>query len=206
MKTKTLTLRQENVLGFIKDFISEAGYPPTLREISAHFGIKSPKNAGKHLDALEKKGLIKRSSGVSRAIEVIGSSFNDVIALPVVGRVRAGAAHPAVEDIIGHVALDTAFFKCRGAFILKVEGESMIGAGIDNGDYIVVRPESSATDNEIVVVSIDEETTVKRFFRIKDRIILKPENPAMLPMEVNAGEKDVRIVGRVISVIKRFDA
>ena len=203
---RDLTKRQRDVLGFIKDYIAASGYPPSLRDICARFGIKGPKNAGKHLEALEKKGFIRRSSNISRAIEVVDSALRNAVSVPIAGRVRAGSAHLAVEDIVGHMALDARFFKCSaGAFILKVEGESMRGAGIDDGDYIVVRPQSTASNGDVVVALIDNEATVKRFFMEDGAVILKPENPSMAPVRIEGGARDVSIAGRVVSVVKRID-
>lgn len=204
MKDRRLTSRQGEILGFLKDFIMENGYPPSLRDICARFGIKGPQNAGKHLFALERKGYIKRSSNISRGIEIVPAGAGGVVTLPIAGRVRAGAPCLAVEDIVGHVALDESFFRCRDAFLLKVEGDSMIGAGIEDGDHIVVRPQGNATDGDIVVALIDGEATVKRFSRKGRGIMLKPENPAMEPMELD-GNRFVSVIGKVISVIKRFE-
>lgn len=206
MKDRSLTSRQGEILGFLKDFIMENGYPPSLRDICARFNIKGPQNAGKHLFALERKGYIKRSSNVSRGIEVAGPAGGGrAVTLPIAGRVRAGAPCLAVEDIVGHVALDEVFFRCGDAFLLKVEGDSMIGAGIEEGDHIVVRPQSGATDGDIVVALIGEEATVKRFSRKGRVIILKPENPAMEPIKIEEGQMAVSIIGKVISVIKRIE-
>lgn len=205
MRDKSLTSRQGEILGFLRDFIVENGYPPSLREICGRFSIKGPQNAGKHLRALERKGYIRRSSNISRGIEVAGSVGGRVATLPIAGRVRAGAPRLAVEDIVGHVALDEGFFRCGGAFLLKVEGDSMTGAGIEEGDHIVVRPQSGALDGDIVVALIGEEATVKRFSRKGRRIMLKPENPMMEPIEIKDGDGPVSIIGKVIAVIKRIE-
>lgn len=203
--SKELTERQKEILGFIKSYIEESGYPPSLREISAKFGIKGPKNAGKHLKALEKKGYIRRSANISRAIELLGDDTSKhSVTVPVAGRVRAGSPHLAVEDIAGYVVLDGRFFKCKDAFLLKVEGDSMLGAGIDDGDYVMVRPQAHANENEIIVAMVDGEATVKRFSRQDNTIILKPENPWMDPIIVKEG-KDFHIIGKVISIIKHLE-
>lgn len=198
-----LTERQKKVLDFLKDFIRRSGYPPSLREVCARFKIKNPKNAAKHLAAIEKKGFIRRAANAARAIEVLG--FNnmavDIVDVPIVGSVRAGSPELAVEDIIGHVSLDARFFKCAGTFLLKVKGQSMIGVGIDDGDYVLVRPQKAADNGDIVVAIISGEATVKRFLRKGRTIILKPENPDMSPITVNGG--DFSIIGKVISTIKR---
>jgi len=197
-----MTARQREVLEFIKEFIGQSGYPPSLREICARLGIKGAKNAAKHLDALERKGFIRRGALISRGIEVVGGAAGGGISVPIAGRVRAGAPHMAIEDVVGHVVLDERFFKCRGAFVLRVEGESMVGAGMDHGDFIVVSPQKDASDGEVVVAMLDEEATVKRFYRSRDGVVLKAENPAMASIRVGEGT-EFEIIGKVVSVIKQ---
>lgn len=216
MENRGLTEKQKVVLSFLTTFITENGYPPSLREICAQFNIKGPKNARKHLTALEKKGFIKRSSGLQRAMRVVDKAptpappahfpAKEGMAVPIAGRVRAGSPHLAIEDITGHVTLDEQFFKCAGAFLLKIEGDSMIGAGINDGDYIVVRPDVDVVNNDIVVALLDNEATVKRLFKMGDMYILKPENPMMEPVYVKEGTGDFSIIGKVISIIKRIGA
>lgn len=205
---KKLTGRQESILGFLKGFIEARGYAPSLREICAHFGIKSPKNATKHLDALERKGCIRRSARISRAIEIVGASAlagGAALSVPIAGRVRAGAPHLAVEDIEGHVTLDSSFFRCRDGFLLRAEGESMTGAGIGDGDYLLIRPQRDADNGDIVVALLDSEATVKRFSRRGDVVTLAPENPDMEPITIKAGEREVMIIGKVVAVIKHLE-
>lgn len=207
--------------------MDENGYAPSLREIAAHLGINAPKNAAKHLAALERKGLIRRTAGLSRAVDVVGGApgvgrppgggaegVGDAygIAVPVAGRVRAGTPHLAVEDVTGHVTLDERFFRCRGAFLLKVEGESMTGAGIDDGDHVLVRPQAVAESGEIVVALVGGEATVKRLRLRPGELALMPENPDFDPVVVRAGEgaegaegAEVEIVGVVLSVVKRME-
>ncbi len=202
---KNLTARQREVLEHIRAFIEKYGYPPSLREICIRAGIKGPKNARKHLDALEKKGFIRRHPGISRAIELLDMPAKNTVSVPLVGRIRAGRPEPAVEDIEDYVSLDSRFFRCRGAFLLRVQGTSMTGAGIEEGDYILVRPQRHASNGEIVVALVNGEATVKRFFRRKDHIVLQPENPDMAPIRIDKGTEDFAIAGRVISVIKRTE-
>jgi repressor LexA len=202
---KEPTERQKNILEFLKDFIKERGYPPALRDICRHFGIKSPKNARKHLEALEKKGFIKRSANISRAIEIFHSPIKNAVSVPIVGRVRAGPPLLAVEDVLGHVTLDSRFFHPAGAFLLKIEGESMKGAGIEDGDYALVMPQKHVSNRDIIVAMLDDEATLKRFSKKGNTITLKPENPGMEPIRINKGERDFAIVGKVISVIKRLN-
>lgn len=202
---RDLTKRQKSVLDFLKRYLEDKGYPPSLQEICAYFGINAPKNARKHLEALERKGYIKRSPNISRAIEIIASPIKNAVSIPIIGRVKAGAPNLAIEDIQGYVTLDSRFFNCRDAVLLKIEGDSMIGAGIDNGDHVLVRPEKSASNGEIVVALLGDEATVKRFYKKGDIITLKPENPNIEPIKIKKGEKDVSIIGKVISVIKHLE-
>lgn len=199
---KTLTIRQKEVLEFLESFIEAKGFPPSLREICARLHINGPKNARKHLEALEKKGFIKRSANISRAIAVLGGSAKGLVPMPIAGSVRAGAPHLAIEDILGHVALDARFFNCPDGFLLKIDGDSMKGAGIDEGDLVIVRPQDHADPNDIVVAMLDGEATVKRFVRDGDRVILKPENPSIPPIVVGK-DRELSIIGKVISIIKK---
>lgn len=199
---KELTPRQREILEFVKEFLSESGYPPSLRDICGRFGIKGPKNAGKHLDALERKGFLRRGAG-ARAIELLERRPPDALSIPIAGQVRAGEPHLAIEDILGHVVLDPGFFRCRGAFLLKVVGQSMTGAGIEDGDFVVVRPQPEAAPGDIVVAMTEGEATVKRFLRDGDAVVLKPENPLMEPIRVEGGE--FSIIGKVVSVIRRIE-
>jgi repressor LexA len=199
-----LTKRQEEVLGFLKEYHREAGFPPSLREICARLSIKGPQNAAKHLDALERKGFIRRKAASSRGVELLEGRSGGGVSVPIAGRVRAGEPSLAVEDIVGQVVLDEKFFKCKDAFVLKVEGESMINAGIADGDFVVVRPQPDASAGDIVVALIDGEATVKTFLRDGNDVVLRPENPSMNPIRVT-GSQDFAIAGKVISVIRRIE-
>lgn len=220
-----LTERQKTVLEFIRGFMAGHGYAPSVREVAEDLGISGAKNAAKHLAALERKGYLRRRPGLSRAMELAGpialttaggagggggAEGARALSIPIAGRVRAGEPHLAVEDVLGRVVLDTGFFGCADAFMLRVEGESMIGAGIDDGDFVIVRPQPTAETGDIVVALVGDEATVKRFMRKGDEVILKPENPVMEPIRLAAdggdgGGGEVSIIGRVISVIKRVD-
>ncbi|MFQ5481063.1 MAG: transcriptional repressor LexA [Thermodesulfobacteriota bacterium] len=203
-----LTERQREILDFIKEVILSEGYPPSLREICAHFAIKGPNNARKHLEALEKKGFIRRRRSCARGIELLDSPLikggRGGISIPIAGAVRAGPPELAVEDIVGHITLDEGFFKCRDTFILRVEGESMMDAGMIDGDHILVRPGPASESGEIVVAMLDGEATVKRFFIDGETVILKPENPTMKPIIIRPGDgTDFSIIGKVIFIIKK---
>ncbi len=205
---KKLTVRQKEILDFIEDFIRDRGFPPTLREICARFGIKGPKNAAKHLDALERKGFLRRRANISRGMEVTGGALPQgkaAVSIPIAGRVRAGSPHLAIEDITGHVTLDESFFNCKDAFLLKVEGQSMTGAGIGEGDYLIVRPGEEVRGGDIVVAMIDGEATVKRFFREGGTVVLRPENPDFKEMRITPERGDsFSVVGTVAFVIKKM--
>ncbi|MFQ5464321.1 MAG: transcriptional repressor LexA [Thermodesulfobacteriota bacterium] len=218
-----LTDRQKDVLDFIEGFMAAHGYPPSVREVAASLGISGAANAAKHLAALERKGYLRRRPGLSRAMELAGpvalgpagggegvQGGARALSIPIAGRVRAGEPHLAVEDVVGRVVLDERFFGCADAFMLQVEGESMTGAGIDDGDFVIVRPQPTAESGDIVVALIGDEATVKRFMRKGADIILKPENPEMEPITLAGAGADgeggeVSIIGRVISVIKRVE-
>jgi len=201
---RDLTDRQREVYDFIIAFGEEQGYPPTLQEIAAHLGISGNLGVLRHLTALEKKGYIRRNAGASRGIAPV-SPKSATVSLPVVGAVRAGVPHPAVEDIRGHVAVDASLVKAKDAFILKVEGDSMIDAHITPGDLAIVKPQPTARNGEIVVAMIDGEATLKRFFREGDRIRLQPENARMEPIFVGPEGGEVFIVGKVIGLWRAME-
>jgi repressor LexA len=209
MNQRRPTTRQFEVLEFIREFMEWHGYSPSLREISSHLGISGPQNARKHLDALEKKGYLKRTPRLARGIELTGEPAarggSPPLKVPIVGSVRAGSLALAIENIEGYTFIDSAIFKCRTNdehFMLKIEGSSMTEAGIDEDDYILVRSQKTARNRDIVVAMVDGDTTVKRFFRHQDYILLQPENSAMRPIIVKKGK--FSILGKVVSVIKNI--
>lgn len=204
MQKKTLTDRQRSILDFLGDFLEGNGYPPTLREIGAHFGIRSPRGVQDHLEALERKGHIRRQREASRGIELLGvsrSSSANVVRLPLLGRVAAGQPVLSEENIEDWMEIDAALAR-KGSFLLKVVGESMIEAHILDGDTLVVQAQEEASNGEIVVALIDDEATVKTFYREKNAIRLQPENVSMEPILVPAGSAEVRILGKVIAVLR----
>lgn len=196
-----LTERQKKVLDFISSFIQGKGYAPSVRDIGSYLGVASPNGVNRHLEALEKKGWIKRAS-TSRGI-VLTSQEARSIPLPIVGTVRAGHLQPAVEDIQGFFAVDQGQVKGDGCFLLRVKGDSMIGAGILDGDLALVRPQPVADNRDTVVVMVDGEATLKWFHREQNRIRLQPANPNMAPIYVGP-DKDVSIVGKVIGIYRQL--
>ncbi|MBC8236518.1 transcriptional repressor LexA [bacterium] len=200
---KQLTKRQQEVLDYIKNHIQTAGYPPTVREIGGAFKI-SEKGAYDHLRTIERKGYIKRAARKNRAIEVldfIPLHREEIIEVPIVGRIAAGEPLLATQNIEGTLPVSKEMVGEEEFFALRVKGLSMIEAGIFNGDYVIVKQQSSAEQGEIVVALIDDEATVKRFYRDNNQIRLQPENPAMNPIIV----KEVAILGKVVGLFRRFN-
>ena len=198
-----LTPRQRQVLQFITSHLDNNGYPPTLREIAAHLQVSGTLPASKHLDALEKKGYIKRDK-VSRGI-ALTTPLSRPVSLPIVGTVRAGHLSPAIEDIQGYFSVDSLAVKGGDCFFLRVSGDSMIGAGILDGDLALIRPQPTADNKDTVVAMVEGEATLKWFFKEPDRIRLQPANPAMAPIIVRPEDGDVMIIGKVIGVYRSLE-
>ena len=198
---KDLTPRQRKIFEFLIKFIKKQGYPPTVREIGEHFGFLWPAASG-HLRALERKGFIRINPLKSRSIEVKGIKEAAGFTVPVIGKVTAGKPILAVEDIEGHMLIDKTLFKTEDAFSLRIKGESMIDAGILDGDYVIVKPQASIESGEIAVALIGDEATVKRIYIKKMQIILKPENKDMKPIAYNPDS--VKIIGKVIGVVRKI--
>ncbi len=209
-----LTKRQQEIFDFIKRYSAKYGYPPTVRDIGKAVGLASSSTVHAHLSNLEKLGLLRRDPSKPRAIELldrvgerVGESVQDAMdnvkslvrpGLPVVGSVAAGQPILAEENIEEYVNVPAAAGGESGEYVLKVRGESMIDAGILEGDYVVVRPQDTANDGEIVVALVGEEATVKRFFKELDHVRLQPENVTMEPIR----SKDVRVMGRVVGLFR----
>lgn len=193
-----LTPRQRQVLEFLKEYISERGYPPTLREVARELGIKWTKGVEKHLQALEKKGYIKKFPG-ARSIEILG--FSRGRSIPVVGSIAGGKPILAEENIEKTLTLDEDLVPGEGAFFLKVEGESMNQAGILDGDYVLVRPEPTAEKGEIVAALIGDEATVKYFFPEKSRVVLRAANPDFESLVLDEND-EFKILGKVAVVLR----
>jgi repressor LexA len=210
-----LTARQEQVLRFIRQSIHDRGYPPTLREIGAHMGIKSTNGVNDHLRALERKGYLTREDMKSRALRPkdMGQfaspkkkgTEDEMVSVPVLGRVAAGMPLYAEEHLLDTVRIDQSLLKSGEIFGLRVTGDSMIEAGIVNGDYVFVRKQSTADRGDIVVALIGDEATVKRYYPEKDYIRFQPENSAMAPILVRATDfKPTMLLGVVVGVYRRL--
>lgn len=198
---KELTKKQKRIIEFLRSYVKEHGYPPTMREIGAYFGFTWPAAKG-HLIALKKKGLIRINPFKSRGIEILGSKYRDAFELPIAGRIRAGKPILAIEEIEDHIVIDRNLFKDSDAFALRITGDSMVEAGIFDGDYVIVTPQRVIENGEIAVVLIEDEATVKRVYKEKKKIVLKPENKAMQPTEHKP--EDVTILGKVVGVIRKL--
>ena len=200
---KELTKRQRQVLDFIIDYTRDSGYPPTVREMAEAFSMSS-KGAYDHLKAIEKKGYIRRDPAKPRAIELldfVSRRIRDsVVEVPVVGKVAAGEPLLATQNIERTLSLSGDMVRAENPFALKVKGDSMIEAGILEGDYVIVKQQKNADQGDIVVALIGEEATVKRFYKASDHVRLQPENSSMDPIIV----KDVMIMGKVIGLFREI--
>ena|ERR1039457_6716744 len=199
-----LTSRQQQVYSFIKEFIGANGSSPTLREISANIGTAGTVTAISHVDALAKKGYLRRRDGSSRGI-ILTQSPSTAVSLPIVGRIRAGLLQPAIEDITGYLSVDNSLIKGDGCYFLRVEGDSMINKGILPGDNVLIRPQQVADNGEIVAVMVDGDATLKQFFQEQDRILLQPANPDYDPIVILSGQGEVAIVGKMIGLFRSVE-
>ena len=199
-----LTERQQAILDFVNAYVEENGFPPSVREIGRQFGIY-PATVQDHISALERKGCLQKKRFQSRTLSVPASSRRaaaDRLGIPIVGKVAAGLPLLAQENIEDMIQLPKDWAPA-GAFLLKVQGNSMEGAHILDGDYVLVHPQQTAVNGEIVVALIGEEATVKRFHRSEDGITLKAENPKYKPIEIERDEAaSFKIVGKVMGVLR----
>lgn len=193
-----LTERQRQVLNFLKEHVSEKGYPPTVREVAQNLGVKWTKGVEKHFQALEKKGYIKRSSG-ARTLEIEG--FSRGRSVPVIGTIAAGKPILAEENIERTLTLDKDLAPWKDTYLLKVEGDSMKEAGILDGDYVLVRPQPTAEKGEIVAALIQDDATVKYFSSEGNRIVLRSANPDFEDIILN-GDDEFKILGKVMLVLR----
>ena len=200
-----LTKRQQEIFEFIRRYADKTGYPPTVREIGKAVGLHSSSTVHAHLSNLEKVGLLRRDPTKPRAIELLDRAVGAVkevvvpSGLPVVGHVAAGSPILAEENIEEYVSVPEIAGGDDGEYLLRIRGDSMIDAGILPDDYVVVRPQDTAADGEIVVALVGEEATVKRFFREEDHVRLQPENAAHEPIRT----REARVLGRVVGVLRR---
>ena len=206
---RELTARQGEILDFICRFYAREGVPPTVREIGARFKM-TPRAAFDHLAALERKGALERRSTPRRASRTLVPADRAVsggtTAVPILGRIAAGQPLLAEQNLEGTLPIAASALRGRGDdfFALRVRGESMINAHIVEGDLVLVRRQESAEVGDIVVAMLDNEATVKRFARDGQRIVLKPEHPTMEPISIAPGEREFKILGKVVGVVRGF--
>ena len=191
---------QQKILDFIKREIEMKGYPPSVREICQAVGLKSTSTVHAHLNHLEEQGLIRRDSTKPRALEVLDGSQQRGRSVPLVGRVTAGLPILAVENIEEHLVLPLSLTGRDDCFCLRVQGESMIEAGILDGDIVVLRKQDSAENGDIVVALVDDEATLKRIFYEENRVRLQPENRTMDPIYVESAA----VLGKLTALIRQF--
>ncbi len=199
-----LTDKQKAVLEFIQNQITDRGNSPTIREIGEYFGIQSTNGVRTHLNALIKKGYLKKEKFISRGLELTQSLTEGVGRLPLVGSVPAGLPIDAIENVEGEIALDLSFLPRGESFTLTVMGDSMKDAGILDGDLVLVKKQRVAKKRDIVVAIIDGEATVKRYFPSEKSIRLQPENEDFDPIIVNKKSGDFRIAGIVVGLLRRM--
>lgn len=191
---------QKKILDFIKSEIEYKGYPPSVREICTAVGLKSTSTVHAHLNHLEEQGLIRRDPTKPRALEVLDGSCAQSRSVPLVGRVTAGLPILAIENIEDHLALPQSMLGNDDLFCLRVSGESMIEAGILDGDIVVIRQQSTAENGEIVVAMAEDEATLKRIYYEPDHVRLQPENSAMAPIIV----ENAQVLGKLVALFRTF--
>lgn len=196
--------KQREILEYIKAEILNKGYPPAVREICEAVKLKSTSSVHAHLETLEKNGYIRRDPTKPRAIEIVDENFNltrrEMVNVPIVGRVAAGEPILAVENIENYFPIPAEFMPNEQTFILQVQGESMVNAGILDGDYLLVEQQTTANDGDMVVALVDNSATVKTFYKENGYYRLQPENDFMEPIIVS----DVMIMGKVIGTFRFF--
>ena len=204
MANKEASPKQREILEYIKQEILKKGYPPAVREIGEAVNLKSTSSVHSHLNALEKKGYIRRDPTKPRAIEICDDSFNmvrtDTVSIPIVGQVAAGQPILAEQNIENYFPIPAEYVPSGEAFMLKVKGESMINAGIMSGDTILVERTDSARNGDMVVALVDDSATVKTFYKEDGHIRLQPENDDMDPIIV----PDCQILGKVFGVFRLY--
>ena len=198
-----ISKKQSEILEYIKSQIINKGYPPSVRDICEAVDLKSTSSVHSHLETLEKNGYIRRDPTKPRTIEILDDEFGvqrrELVNIPILGSVAAGLPTLAEQNIEGYYPIPAEFLPNKPTFMLHVHGDSMVNAGILDGDQVICAEQSTAENGQIVVALIDDSATVKRFFREKDHIRLQPENDFMDPIIVNG---DVRILGKVIGLLR----
>ena len=204
MEERPISKKQEEILNYIKNEILERGFPPAVREICQAVGLKSTSSVHSHLESLERNGYIRRDPTKPRAIEILDESFNmirsEMVNVPIIGTVAAGQPILAEQNIEGYFPIPTEYMPNKQSFMLKVKGESMINAGIFDGDKVLVKQQATAENGDIVVALVDDSATVKTYYKENGHYRLQPENDSMDPIIVDKCE----ILGKVFGVFRIF--
>ena len=204
MEEKPISKKQEEILNYIKNEILERGFPPAVREICQAVGLKSTSSVHSHLESLERNGYIRRDPTKPRAIEILDESFNmirrEMVNVPIIGTVAAGQPILAEQNIEGYFPIPTEYMPNKQSIMLKVKGESMINAGIFDGDKVLVKQQATAENGDIVVALVDDSATVKTYYKENGHYRLQPENDSMDPIIVDKCE----ILGKVFGVFRIF--
>ena len=204
MEERPISKKQEEILNYIKNEILERGFPPAVREICQAVGLKSTSSVHSHLESLERNGYIRRDPTKPRAIEILDESFNmirrEMVNVPIIGTVAAGQPILAEQNIEGYFPIPTEYMPNKQSFMLKVKGESMINAGIFDGDKVLVKQQATAENGDIVVALVDDSATVKTYYKENGHYRLQPENDSMDPIILD----DVQILGKVCGVFRIF--
>ena len=204
MEERPISKKQEEILNYIKNEILERGFPPAVREICQAVGLKSTSSVHSHLESLERNGYIRRDPTKPRAIEILDESFNmirrEMVNVPIIGTVAAGQPILAEQNIEGYFPIPTEYMPNKQSFMLKVKGESMINAGIFDGDKVLVKQQATAENGDIVVALVDDSATVKTYYKENGHYRLQPENDTMDPIYVD----HVQILGIVIGLFRLY--
>lgn len=200
-----ITAKQQEILEYIKETVLKKGYPPAVREICEAVHLKSTSSVHSHLESLEKNGYIRRDPTKPRTIEIIDESFNltrrEMVQVPLIGTVAAGIPILAEQNIEGYFPFPVEMLPNKEVFMLRVKGESMINAGIFEGDHVLVEQQKTAENGDIVVALLDDSATVKKFYKEGDHYRLQPENDTMEPILVD----DVKVLGKVIGLLRMMN-
>lgn len=213
---KELTKKQQKIVNFIKDYIDRYQYPPTYQEIAENFNIRKPSVLA-HLNALQKKGYLKRQTYRARSLvldetklqlqtpaQKVTLGKQGFISIPILGRIAAGSPLLAVENIEGNIKIDRSLFKNANSFALRVSGDSMIDAGIKDGDLVFINMQPVVEPHEIAAVLIDDEVTLKYYRDNDTSIILTPANKKYKPIVIRRGTKEVKVLGKVAALFRKF--
>jgi len=201
---KPLTERQRQVLAFVEEFVAGQGYPPTVREVAARFGIQ-PRAAADHLAACKRKGYLHREPGRSRGLTLASRALGPVVEVPVLGRIAAGRPLLATENVEDTLPLPRAWVRGEEAFLLKVAGDSMAPL-IQPGDLVMVKVQPRVARGEIAVVLVDDEATLKRVYEEAGGLVLKGDNPDFTPLRISPGETEsVQVLGKVVGVYRNLE-